>query len=124
MIGVALGVAVVIAIDLANGSASRAFALSTESITGRATHQIVGGPGGLPTDLYTELKVDLGLRDAAPVVEDYVRALDLGDRPLQLLGVDPFAEPPFRAYLTNVTIAGASDARAARHARKPALSTR
>ncbi len=109
VIGVALGVAVVIAIDLANGSASRAFLLSTESITGRATHQIVGGPGGLPTELYTELRVDLGLEQVAPVVEDYVRALNLGDRPLQVLGVDPFAEPPFRSYLTNVTIAGASN---------------
>ena len=113
VIGVALGVAVVIAIDLANGSASRAFVLSTESITGRATHQIIGGPGGLPTDLFTELKVDLGVQDAAPVVEDYVRALDLGDRPLRLLGVDPFAEPPFRSYLTNVTIAGSSNAASA-----------
>ncbi len=110
VIGVALGVAVVIAIDLANGSASRAFALSTESVTGRATHQIVGGPSGLPTDLYTELRVDLGLQEAAPVVEDYVRALDLGDVPLHLLGVDPFSEPPFRSYLTNVTVLGAQSA--------------
>ena len=44
VLGVALGVAVSVAIDLANGSASRAFNLSTESISGRATHQIVGGP--------------------------------------------------------------------------------
>ena len=106
VLGVALGVAVVIAIDLANGSASRAFALSTESVTGRATHQIIGGPSGLPTDLYTHLRVDLGLQAVAPVIEDYVRALDLGDTPLHLLGVDPFAEPPFRSYLTNVSVAG------------------
>jgi putative ABC transport system permease protein len=33
IIGVALGVAVVIAIDLANGSASRAFDLSAQSIS-------------------------------------------------------------------------------------------
>ncbi|MFN8560350.1 MAG: FtsX-like permease family protein [Anaerolineae bacterium] len=106
VIGVALGVAVVIAIDLANTSSSRAFALSTESVTGRATHQIVGGPSGLPTDLYTRLRVDLGLQAVAPVIEDYIRALDLGDVPLHLLGVDPFAEPPFRSYLTNVSVQG------------------
>ncbi|MFN8448292.1 MAG: FtsX-like permease family protein [Anaerolineae bacterium] len=106
VIGVALGVAVVIAIDLANTSSSRAFALSTESVTGRATHQIIGGPSGLPTDLYARLRVDLGLQAVAPVIENYIRALDLGDVPLHLLGVDPFAEPPFRSYLTNVSVQG------------------
>jgi putative ABC transport system permease protein len=42
ILGVALGVAMVIAIDLANGSASRAFELSSESVAGKATHQIIG----------------------------------------------------------------------------------
>lgn len=106
VIGVALGVAMVIAIDLANGSASRAFNLSAESITGRATHQITGGPTGLPTDVYTALRIDLGLRDAAPVVSEYVRGVDLGDQPLRLLGVEPFAEPPFRDYLSEIEVAG------------------
>ena len=44
MLGVALGVAVVVSIDLANGSAKRAFTLSAETVAGRATHQILGGP--------------------------------------------------------------------------------
>ena len=34
-VGVALGVAVVVAIDLANASAQRAFLLSTDSVVGR-----------------------------------------------------------------------------------------
>jgi putative ABC transport system permease protein len=106
VIGVALGVAMVIAIDLANSSATRAFSLSTESVTGRATHQILGGPGGLPTSIYEQIRLDLGLRDSAPVVEEYVRGADLGDQPLRLLGVDTFAEPPFRAYLTTIEVEG------------------
>jgi putative ABC transport system permease protein len=105
IIGVALGVAVVIAIDIANGSASRAFALSTESITGRATHQIVGGPGGMPSDLYTDIRLDLGIRMSAPVISEFVRATS-SDQPLRLLGVDPFAEPPFRDYLSGGTTNG------------------
>ncbi|MBL8148153.1 MAG: FtsX-like permease family protein [Anaerolineae bacterium] len=106
IVGVALGVAVVVAIDLANGSASRAFALSTETVTGKATHQIIGGANGLPTELYRQLRAELHLEAAAPVVEDYVRSPELGNRPLRLLGVDPFAEPPFRDYLTNVQVGG------------------
>jgi putative ABC transport system permease protein len=106
VLGVALGVAVVIAIDVANGSASRAFALSTESVTGKATDQIIGGPSGLPTELYRQLRLDYGLREAAPVVEAYIRADELGSTPLHLLGIDPFAEPPFRSYLTAVDAEG------------------
>src|SRR5690606_20144748 len=106
VIGVALGVAVVVAIDLANGSASRAFALSSESVTGKATDQIIGGPSGLPSDLYRDLRVQLGLNEVAPVIEDYVRAVDFGDTPLHVLGVDPFAEPPFRNYLSDVSVQG------------------
>ncbi len=106
VLGVALGVAVVIAIDLANTSSSRAFMLSTQSITGRATHQIIGGPTGLPSDLYARLRLELGLQNAAPVIEDYLFAADLGGSPLRLLGVDPFAEPPFRSFLTNVSLEG------------------
>jgi len=99
ILGVALGVAVVVAIDLANASARRAFTLSTESVAGRATHQIIGGPSGLDEGLYAALRVDLGLRQSAPVVDGYVQAPALADQTLQLLGVDPFAEQPFRSYL-------------------------
>ncbi|MFQ3663525.1 MAG: FtsX-like permease family protein, partial [Chloroflexaceae bacterium] len=98
VLGVALGVAVVVAIDLATASARRAFDLSTQSVTGRATHQIVGGPRGLDEALYRRLRLDLGVRAAAPVVEGYAQARSL-DQTLQVFGVDVFAEAPFRPYL-------------------------
>lgn len=97
--GVAIGVAMIVAIDLANGSAQRAFALGTETVTGRATHQILGGPSGLDETIYTRLRRDLGYRDSAPVVEAYVVVSELDGQPVRLLGVDPFAEAPFRSYL-------------------------
>jgi len=106
VVGVALGVAVVIAIDIANGSASRAFSLSSQTITGKATHQITGTSTGVPTALYRQLRVDLGLRAVAPIIDEYVRAVDLGDQLLRLLGVDPFAEPPFRQYLSDIEVEG------------------
>lgn len=99
VLGVAIGVAMIVAIDLANGSAARAFVLGTETVTGRATHQIVGGPNGLDEQIYTRLRRDLGYRASAPVVESYVTALELDAQPMRLLGIDPFAETPFRSYL-------------------------
>ncbi len=97
--GVAIGVAMIVAIDLANGSAERAFALGTETVAGRATHAIVGGPSGLDESVYADLRSELGFRMSAPVVEGYLIVEELDRQPMRLLGVDPFAESPFRAYL-------------------------
>ncbi len=103
VLGVGLGVAVVVSIDLANASALRAFSLSSEAVAGRATHRIVGGPAGVPEELYTRLRVENGVRPSAPVVAGYVGLRDRPGRTLQLLGVDPFAEEGFRSYLERGT---------------------
>ncbi|MCY3780900.1 MAG: ABC transporter permease, partial [Chloroflexi bacterium] len=99
VLGVALGVGVVVAIDIANESAGRAFSLSSESLVGRATHQIIGGPNGFPTEVYTRLRIEQGIKLSAPVVTEFVRIAG-SDQALRLLGVDPLAEGPFRSYLT------------------------
>ena len=96
ILGVALGVAVVVGIDIANGSALRAFERSTETITGKATHQIIGLDGLVPEELYRQLRVDLGLRETAPVVEGHARLLGPDSRTFSLMGIDPFSEAPFR----------------------------
>lgn len=98
VLGVALGVGVIVAIDIANGSASRAFALSSEGVAGKATHQIVGGPNGFSSVLYARLRLELGIKDSAPVLIEFVR-ISGSDQALRLMGVDPIAEPPFRSYL-------------------------
>jgi putative ABC transport system permease protein len=99
LLGIAMGVAVVVSIDLASTSALRAFERSTETVAGRATHQLVGGPVGLPDSLFRELRLRPGAPPAAPVVEGHVRALGQDRRPLTVLGVDPFSEAPFRPYV-------------------------
>jgi putative ABC transport system permease protein len=108
MIGIALGVAVMVAIDLANSAASRAFDLSTEAITGKATHQITGGPAGLDESLYVQLTTSGVVGFVAPVVTDYITSPQLGGRPIQLLGIDPFAEAPFRSYLATEQVGSVS----------------
>ncbi len=106
IVGIMLGVAVVVSIDLANASASRAFELSADAVAGRATHQITGGPEGLDEAIYTQLRLNRPDRflepirsAAAPIIAEYVSSPQLGNRPLQLLGIDLFAEAPFRSYL-------------------------
>ncbi|HJZ47670.1 MAG TPA: ABC transporter permease, partial [Roseiflexaceae bacterium] len=108
ILGVALGVAVVVSIDLANSSARRAFALSTQTIAGRATHQIVGGPNGLDESVYRRVRLDLGLRQSAPVVEGYAAAPDHPGLTLHILGLDPLVDAPFRSLGGGSGSSGAS----------------
>ncbi len=106
ILGIALGVAVVVAIDLANAGARRAFDLSAEAVAGRATHVLLGGPQGLDETLYARLKRQGLGAPLAPVLSQYVASPQLGGQPMQLLGVDPFAEPPFRSYLSSGGVLG------------------
>ncbi len=99
VLGISLGVAVMVSIDLANASAARAFELSTQAITGKATHQIVGDSTGLAESIYVRLRRAGVVEVAAPLVAAYVSSPQLGNQPLRLLGIDPFVDAPFREYL-------------------------
>ena len=95
----------IIAIDLANSSANRAFVISTDSVVGKATHQIVGGPSGVDQSVYLQIRRELGYRKSAPIVDGYVKVKALNEQPMRLLGVDSFAERPFRDELGTAKIA-------------------
>ncbi len=98
ILGVAVGVAVVVGIDLANTSARTAFKLSTETVAGRATHALVAGNGQLSDSVFTSLRVDVGYRDSAPAIEGSVRMGAPDGQVVQVLGIDPLAEEPFRSF--------------------------
>ncbi|MCG8338090.1 MAG: ABC transporter permease [Proteobacteria bacterium] len=98
-LGIAIGVAVVVAVDLANESIGRSFQLSTQSISGRATHQIVGSSDTLEQSFYVGLKKKVADLPLAPVVSGYVQLVQHDNRTMQLLGIDPFVDTSFRNYL-------------------------
>ncbi len=108
VMGVALGVAVVVAIDLAIQSSRVAFQLSTEAVAGRATHRVEGGPSGLADSVFTRIRTEAGIRASAPVVESWASAVVVPGTALRLLGIDPFSERPFRPYLAGGGDAGAA----------------
>jgi putative ABC transport system permease protein len=94
LLGLALGVATIVAVDVATGSAARAFELSLAAVQGPATHELDGGPAGIDETWYLHLVRTLHVVRANPVVEGYVTT---GDEALQLLGVDPLAAAGFAA---------------------------
>jgi putative ABC transport system permease protein len=92
LVGLALGVATIVAVDVATGSAARAFELSLAAVAGPSTHELDGGPAGIDETLYLQLARTLHYVRANPVVEGYVT---VQDESLQLLGVDPLAAAGF-----------------------------
>jgi len=87
--GIALGVAVVLAVDLANHSALRAFQLADRALSGKATDTIVPASSGIDERFYRDLRIKYGFRRSAPAVTGSV-ATPAG-RTLRVLGIDPLA---------------------------------
>ncbi|MBF0289495.1 MAG: ABC transporter permease [SAR324 cluster bacterium] len=101
-LGIALGVAVVVAVDITNESAQRSFADSVETINGKATHVIRGLNGTLPEKLFTKIRLQTGLRQAAPLVQGSVFHEQFPGKVFQILGVDPFSEQNIRGYVPSL----------------------
>ncbi len=91
LVGIALGVAVVLAVDLTNFSADRAMQWSQSTLAQDITHQIVAGPSGVPEKFYVQLRKDLRIRSAIPIVSGPIRIVGSEDR-WELLGVDVLAD--------------------------------
>ena len=64
-------------------------------MNGRATHQILGGPGGLDEALYARLRTQrLGV-ELAPVVDGYA---EVSGRSVLVLGIDVLADSRVREF--------------------------
>lgn len=101
ILGVALGVAVVLSIDMAIDASREGFRISAETVAGRATHTLTRASGDVPDRWLGVVRRDLGVRLSAPVVEGYARSDLVSGRTLRVLGVDPLSEGPFRSYLAS-----------------------
>ncbi|HEY5623873.1 MAG TPA: FtsX-like permease family protein, partial [Gammaproteobacteria bacterium] len=98
VLGIALGVAVFVGVDLANDSARRAFEVSEELVLGRVTHQLVGIEDSIPNSVYRELRLEHGPVLAAPVVEGDIRLVAFGQARRSVIGIDPLEETGLRGF--------------------------
>lgn len=106
LLGIALGVAVMVGIDLANQNALRSFRRTVDAVTGRATHQILGGPAGIPDSLAATI-ISGSEVQATPLLEYVASARfhatiqDTATKMiLHLLAIDPLTDADFRDYST------------------------
>ena len=110
VVSVGLGVSVYLAIQIANVSASRAFAATVDVVAGKAQIEIRGGPGGLPDDVFPRIAGYPGISAATPIVGGILTLPDFPGEYLQVLGVDVFTNTPFRTFeLTDFTNANDFD---------------
>jgi putative ABC transport system permease protein len=96
VLGVALGVAAIVAVDLGSASTVSGFRATVQRLEGRATHQVLPARSAVHGELAWELSRVPGVVAAAPALEVLTLLLPAGE-PLRLMGVDPFAEARVRA---------------------------
>lgn len=97
--GIALGVAVMLGIQLANRGSLGGFAAALDAVSGKAALEIRCPPLGIDENLFAELTWlrDFGI--AAPVVEaDVLARSDDGEEMLRVLGIDVLRDPALRDY--------------------------
>jgi len=102
ILSVAVGVAVFLAIQLANASASRAFAATIDVVAGKSQLQINAPANDLPDELFPTVQRTEGVTAATPLVRGLITLPDFPGEYLDLLGIDIFTNTPFRTFeLTN-----------------------
>src|SRR5688572_31587660 len=106
MVGVALGIAVVIAIQLTNASSVRGFSTALETVAGKTAIEIVGAGTGVDEARLPELSWLRAFGVISPVIEGSA-ALVVGDlnfttrrqlEAVKILGIDILRDQPFRDY--------------------------
>ncbi|HEX8833274.1 MAG TPA: ABC transporter permease, partial [Abditibacteriaceae bacterium] len=107
-LGVALGLAVFVSIQIANYSVLSSFSASLDAVAGKANLQIVGGHNGLPDETLAQIRSPEipGVQASAPLLSKTLYSPSLKTS-LLVLGVDLFSESDFRNY--NLAQRGESD---------------
>ena len=106
VLGVSLGIAVVIAIQLTNASSVRGFETALETVAGKTAIEIIGSGTGVEEALLPQLGWLREYGIISPVIEGSA-ALVIGDvrslsrrqmEAVKVLGIDILRDQPFREY--------------------------
>jgi putative ABC transport system permease protein len=99
-LGVALGVAVMLGIQLANSGSLKGFSAALDAMSGKAALEITSPPLGVDESLLPELSWLREYGVAAPVIQAdvLVRSNVGGEETLSALGIDAIRDPALRDY--------------------------
>ena len=95
ILGIAIGVAVFLSIQMANRGALASFQNAVGLVAGRANLEI---RGDLPEGLFPRVAKTRGVSSATPLVEGIATLPDMPGDYLRILGVDPFTGSSLRVF--------------------------
>jgi len=96
--GIALGVAVVVAMRSMHASVARSYETMVDKIAGKAALQITNGDVGVPEELLEEVKRVGGVQAAAASVQGFVSLPEHPGERLYVFGIDLLADQQLRDY--------------------------
>ncbi|HUC97307.1 MAG TPA: FtsX-like permease family protein, partial [Candidatus Polarisedimenticolaceae bacterium] len=87
-LGIALGVAVIVAIAIVNRSLTTSFQSTIDQIAGKAVLQVANGESGIREDLFPVIRDTPGVQDAAASVDGFLPVSGAAAERLYIYGVD------------------------------------
>src|ERR671910_3727411 len=87
-LGIALGVAVIVAIAIVNRSLTTSFQSTIDQIAGKAVLQVSNGESGITESLFPLIRDTPGVQDAAAAVEGFLPVSGSAAERLYVYGVD------------------------------------
>src|ERR1044071_1809900 len=97
-LGIALGVAVIVAIAVVNKSLVTSFQSTIDQIAGKAALQVANGESGVPESLFPVIRDTEGVQDAAPAIEGFMPVSGVPGERLYIYGVDLLTDFTIRDY--------------------------
>jgi len=97
-LGIALGVATIIAIAIVNRTLTGSFHRTIELLAGKAVLQVVNGESGVRESIFPLIRDAEGVKDAAPIVEGFLPVVGFQGERLFIYGVDFLADPSIREH--------------------------
>ena len=96
--GIALGVAVIVAIAVVNRSLTTSFQSTIDQIAGKAVLQVANGESGIAESLFPIIRDTEGVQDAAAAVEGFLPVADAPGERLFVYGVDFLTDSAIRGH--------------------------
>src|SRR5574341_1141531 len=96
--GIALGVAVIVAIAIVNRSLTTSFQSTIDQIAGKAVLQVANGESGIAESWYPTIRDTPGVKDAAPAAEGFLPVAGKPGERLYVYGVDLLTDSAIRDH--------------------------
>jgi putative ABC transport system permease protein len=99
LMGIALGVGIVVAVELINASALASFSASVDLLSGKATHSIISNYGRIDEENFRSIWAHPDIEAASPVIEAMAETRETAREPIRFIGIDPFLDVEFRPFV-------------------------